>query len=51
MKQIEIRSAGSTEFEVSKVPGAMELLARLRKFRGRLPDSFNFDRPEANDRR
>ncbi len=25
MKQIEIRSAGSTEFEVSKVPGAMEL--------------------------
>lgn len=49
--QIEIRAAGSAAFEVSKVTGARELLARLRKFRGRLPSSFNFDRLEANDRR
>lgn len=48
--QIEIRAAGNATFEVSKVPGASELLARLRKFRGRLPASFNFDRLEANER-
>jgi len=28
-----------------------ELLARLRKFRGRLPRDFKFDRLEANERR
>jgi hypothetical protein len=28
-----------------------ELLARLRKFRGRLPATFEFDRLEANERR
>jgi antitoxin MazE len=49
--QIEIRAAGNATFEVSKVTGASELLARLRKFRGRLPASFKFDRLEANERR
>lgn len=49
--QIEIRVAGRTAFEVSRAPGAGELLARLRKFRGRLPASFKFDRLEANERR
>ena len=49
--QIEIRVAGRTAFEVSKAPGARELLARLRRFRGRLPASFKFDRLEANERR
>jgi antitoxin MazE len=37
--------------EVKKRPDARELLAQLRKFRGRLPADFKFDRPEANGRR
>jgi antitoxin MazE len=31
-------------------PSAKELLARLRKFRGRLPATFRFGRLEANQR-
>ena len=49
--QVEIQVAGKRAFEVSKAPGTRELLARLRKFRGRLPASFKFDRLEANERR
>ena len=49
--QIEIHVAGRNAFEVSKPPGRRELLARLRKFRGRLPASFKFDRLEAHERR
>jgi antitoxin MazE len=49
--QVEIQVAGRNVFEVSKAPGRRELLARLRKFRGRLPASFKFDRLEAHERR
>jgi antitoxin MazE len=49
--QLEIQVAGRKAFEVSKAPTARELLARLHKFRGRLPASFKFDRLEANERR
>ena len=48
--QIEIEVAGRHAFEVSKAPGRRELVARLRKFRGRLPATFRFDRLEANER-
>ena len=48
--QVEIQVAGRNAFEVSKAPGRRELIARLRKFRGRLPASFRFDRLEANER-
>lgn len=47
---IEIQVAGRRSFEVAKKPGSRELLARLRRFRGRLPDDFRFDRLEANER-
>jgi antitoxin MazE len=47
---IEIQVIGSRVFEVSKRPGPAELLSRLRRFRGRLPDDFKFDRLEANER-
>jgi antitoxin MazE len=47
---IEIVVAGSRSFEVSKAPDASETLARLRRFRGRLPAGFKFDRLEANER-
>jgi antitoxin MazE len=36
--------------EVEKAPRAKALLARLRKFRRRLPKDFKFDRLEANER-
>ena len=48
--QVEIQVAGRNAFEVSKTPGRRELVARLRKFRDRLPASFRFDRLEANER-
>jgi len=49
--QVEIQVAGRHAFEVTRAPGARELLSRLRRFRGRLPASFKFDRLEANERR
>ncbi len=48
--EIEILVSGVRTFEVKRRPGAAELLARLRKFRGRLPADFKFDRLEANER-
>jgi antitoxin MazE len=48
---IEIHVVGARAFEVAKAPSARELLARLRKYRGKLPVSFKFDRLEANERR
>lgn len=49
--QVEVQVAGKQAFEVSKAPGTREMLARLRKYRGRLPATFKFDRLEANERR
>lgn len=48
--EIEIQVADARTFEVKRKPGASELLERLRKFRGRLPADFHFDRLEANER-
>ena len=48
---IEIEVAGARRFEIRKAPGTRELPARLRKYRGRLPADFSFDRIEANARR
>jgi antitoxin MazE len=48
---IEIHVAGARSFAVAKAPSARELLARLRKFRGRMPATFKFDRMDANERR
>lgn len=47
---IEIDVVAARTLEVRKKPGARELLARLRKFRGRLPADFRFDRLEAHKR-
>jgi antitoxin MazE len=47
---IDIQIAGARAFEVERKPGNAELLARLRKFRGRLPADFKFDRLEAHER-
>ena len=48
--QVELQVVGPRIFQVAKRPGTRELLARLRKFRGRLPATFKFDRLEANER-
>lgn len=47
---VEIHVTGRRSLELAKKPGARELLARLKKFRGRLPADFRFDRLEANER-
>ena len=48
---VTLHAAGPRKLEVEKTPSANELLARLRKYRGRLPKDFKFDRLEANERR
>jgi antitoxin MazE len=47
---VEIHVARDRVFALGKKPDAKELLARLRQFRGRLPEDFHFDRIEANER-
>lgn len=47
---IAIHVRGERSFAIEKTPGARELLARLRKFRGRLPADFKFDRLEVHER-
>jgi antitoxin MazE len=48
---IDIHVEGQRSFAVQKAPGAREFLARIRKYRGRLPADFKFDRLDANERR
>lgn len=48
---IEISVAGARTFEVSRSPSVRQVLARLRKYRGKLPADFKFDRLEAHERR
>ena len=48
---IEIHVTGARTFEVHKTPTTRELLVRLRKFRGRLPKDFKFDRLDTKERR
>ena len=47
---VTLHAAGQRTLEIEKTPSAKELLARLRKYRGRLPKDFKFDRLAANDR-
>ncbi len=47
---IEIHVAGSRDLEISKTPEVREILARLRKYRGKLPTDFKFDRIETHER-
>ncbi len=47
---IDIQVADGRAFNVSKRASIGELLARLRRYRGRLPEGFTFDRLEAQER-
>jgi antitoxin MazE len=48
--EIEITVADNRRFSVSRKASRADLLKRLRAFRGRLPEDFEFDRDEANAR-
>jgi len=47
---VKIDVAGSHALGVERQPDRIELLQRLRKYRGLLPKDFHFDRIEANSR-
>lgn len=47
---IEIRVVGARSFEIDRRESVHALLSSLRKYRGRLPEGFNFDRLDANER-
>lgn len=49
-EEIELHVAGARSLEVVRKPSPRSLLARLRKYRGRLPADFRFDRLAANER-
>ncbi len=48
--EIELRPVDKAAFEVELKVSAGNALQRLRKFRGRLPEGFKFDRDDANSR-
>jgi antitoxin MazE len=48
---VDVHVLGARSFGVAKAPSARQLLTKLRKYRGRLPASFKFDRLEANEER
>jgi antitoxin MazE len=48
---IQVEITGARSFEIEAKASSAQLLARLRKLRGRLPEDFKFDRLEANERR
>jgi antitoxin MazE len=47
---IEVVIADERAFQIKKQPGGKEALEKLRRFRGKLPDDFTFDRDDANAR-
>lgn len=48
-EEVELHVVGERSLEVSRKATPPELLARLRRLRGRLPPDFHFDRLEANE--
>lgn len=48
--QVEVTVATAQNLAVQRSPTNQEVLERLRKYRGRLPPDFKFDRLEANER-
>jgi antitoxin MazE len=48
--EIDIRVAGTREFDVSRDRSRQNALDRLRKLRRPVPPGFRFDREEANAR-
>jgi antitoxin MazE len=46
-EDIEVQVTGPRSLQIAKKPTHKALLARLRKYRGRLPATFKWDRLEA----
>lgn len=47
---IEVVLASDHTFAIQRAPSASERLAKLRQFRGKLPNDFKFARDSANER-
>jgi antitoxin MazE len=47
---VEVVVEGARKLSVRKTAETRELLARVRKLRGKLPRGFRFDRLDANER-
>jgi antitoxin MazE len=47
---VTLHATGKHSLGIEKSASVSELLTRLRKYRGRLPKDFKFDRLEANER-
>ena len=47
---IEIHVADERSFQIKRSASARELLSQVRKYRGRLPADFKFDRLAAHER-
>jgi antitoxin MazE len=47
---IEIHVADKKHFQIKKKPSLQDRIDGLRKFRGRMPADFHFDRSELNER-
>ena len=47
---IEVEVLGARQFAVARKPDRTQLLERLRRFRGRLPADWRFDRDDVNAR-
>ena len=47
---IEVVIVGDKVFQIRKKPDTEAFLERLRKYRGKLPADFRFEREEANER-
>lgn len=50
-EEIEIHVSGERRLEIGRKAGTRQLLERLRRYRGRLPADFRFDRLEAGSRK
>jgi len=48
--EVEVVVAAERTFAIRRKAGLDEMLARVRRFRGKLPPDFRFDRDEANRR-
>lgn len=49
-EEVEFRVDDDRTFYLKRTAGREELLSRLRKFRGILPENYTFDREQANAR-
>jgi antitoxin MazE len=48
--KVDIEVVSDKSCQINKKPSVEELYEKLKRFRGRLPADFKFDRDEANER-